>query len=554
MNTTEIKQKLHQAYHTSDELLKSWKNSKYNIKHSTLDKFCDLTSKAKSFYIYGDYDVDGICSTKIMHDALKELAPDKNIICRLPRRFTDGYGINPNITKEIMDSVDKDALIICVDNGIAGKEALNPLYEAGYKIVILDHHNFPKENELPKADLIIDAHAEALDNPLTGDYWCGAGVCYQLIKDLISDKLREELFFYASLATVADCMDMVEGNWAYVRTAIDDMRRGDMPESMKSLLIKMKQTYQTANEDTFGFYLGPCLNAPGRLLDEGAALSLEYLLNPTDALADRLVDLNSQRKQLRDDAVLKAKEYILNNNLVNACPLWIYLPNFGEGIVGLVAGQIENEFHQPVIVVTEHNGVLKGSGRAPEGFNLYDYLSSLPQNGFISWGGHSSAAGLCLTKEAFEDFSTNPAYKREKIPVRDSLLFDIEDYEIPNILKAVNALRPFGMTREAPVFHLSLDLTNSGYQVSMVGNPPIHLSIRDIMNRFKIMSFNHTDYNLMNANRFEAEGQVTENFFRGQITAQFQVKDCYNESPEKGKTIVSLKENDDNSEKEIYLD
>lgn len=534
MTRAELLKTLQETYKTPISQLKQWREQIYSIDREALEQFVSLITQAKSFHIVGDYDVDGICSTYVTYKSLKQIFPDKPVSVRFPKRLSEGYGINENVKNEILAECDTDTLIICVDNGIATSKVLNPLHDSGYKLCILDHHNRKIDADIPNADFIIDPHAEAISNPLTGDYWCGAGVCYQVFKDLIPENLSHELFFYTALATVADCMDMTEGNWAYVKKAYENMRSGDLPDSMKQLLTMLKQPYQQATEDTFGFYLGPCLNAPGRLLDDGAKKSFEYLLDPTKEKAEELVFLNEKRKTLKEDAVNRAKIEIVDKGLQHRCPIWLYLPNLEEGIVGLVAGQIEQDFNIPTIVVTDaKSGHLKGSGRSIDGFNLFDYLNNLPQEYFISWGGHEGAAGLTVTKEGFEKFQREAL--KDFSAERDKFEITIDPFEIPTAVSVINELRPFGQARKQPDFKIELDLNDSSLIVSMVGQDKNHLSVKDMFNRYKIMSFYHTDYNLDNKDKFFAVGKVSDSYFMGKYTAQLTAQDCYCKSLERDK-------------------
>lgn len=543
MTKAELSNQLQNIYNTPLKLLKQWKENIYSIDREALEKFVDMSTTAESFHIVGDYDVDGICSVYITYKALKEIFPDKKISVRFPKRLSEGYGINDNVKNEIINEHNTNTLIICVDNGIAASKVLNPLHDLGYKVCVLDHHNRTLDADLPTADFIIDSHAEALTNPLSGDYWCGAGVCYQLFKDLISESLGHELFFYTALATVADCMDMVEGNWAYVKKACENMRKGDMPDSMKTILTMLKQPYQQATEDTFGFYLGPCLNAPGRLLDDGAKKSFEYLLNPTKEKAEELVSLNNKRKALKEDAVNQAKVEIIDKNLQHNCPIWLYIPNLEEGLVGLVAGQIQSDFNIPTIVVTDHNGYLKGSGRGIEGYNLFEYLNNLPQEYFITWGGHESAAGLTITREGFEKFQSEAV--KDFSAEKNDIEIAIEPYEIPTALTVINELRPFGQARKQPVFKMELNLKDNSVQASMVGQDKNHLSVRDIFDRYKIMSFFHTEYPLEDKDNFFAVGKISDSFFMGKLTAQLTADNCYDlfldREKDKGKSSKGMK-------------
>lgn len=524
---------IHERLGSTDEILKEWDRGTYPVDGSTVAKFWYKIQAAPAIEIVGDYDCDGICASHIMSTSIHSLYPNKKIKVRIPRRFSEGYGINMKIAEEIVANMPKGTLVITVDNGIAAADVLEYLESKGYPVLLTDHHELREGCRIPKVEMVIDPAVHELPNPFDGRYWCGAAVAYKLCAPMISKELDKEMSVFAGVATVADCMDLREGNWGLVRHTIQDFRNGTAPVSLCNLLTKMKQDPAYCMEDTLGFYLGPAFNAPGRLLDKGASEVLKYLHNPTEEACDNIVALNEQRKSIRDDEYAMVVTHLEHTGHINDCPLWVAMPGLHEGIVGILAGRLAEDFKRPAIVLTNVEGkpgVLKGSARNSGDFNIFQYLSNLPQDTFLRMGGHKGAAGLSMTEESFQ--KVRNAYPVDLKEVQESasnskIRLAIDKWEIPGISTLLDKFRPFGQGNEAPEFEVEVDMEKDHAKMLKdlhlcIEGPRLHPDVKgDFSVKYKLMHFNHVPNDLKNPNHFVMHGTIGESGFGGIVTPQF---------------------------------
>ena len=78
------------------------------------------------------------------------------------------------------------------------------------------------------------------------------------------------------------------------------------------------------------------------------------------------------------------------------------------GVVGLAAGTLADRRRRPAFVFTDGgDGQIKGSGRAPSGFDLHRALAAIDRETpalLASFGGHARAAGVALARADFDRF------------------------------------------------------------------------------------------------------------------------------------------------------
>lgn len=538
-NRMKLEQNLCNQLGVTKDTLKEWENDPYPVDGKVVSNFWKEVEQALYIEIVGDYDVDGICSSHILSTSIRSIYPEKKVRIRIPRRFSEGYGINETIANEIIETLPKGSLIITVDNGIAAGPILEKIKEAGYKVIVTDHHEAREGVPLPQnMDMLIDPAVEKLPNPFTGRYWCGAGVAYKLCEPVIGEQLSKDMEVFAGLATVADCMELKEGNWGLVRRAIKTFRNKKAPESLKMLLSAMGQDPNFCNEDHFGFYLGPAFNAPGRLYDRGAIEVLKYLYHPTKEGCEALVETNNKRKAIRDEEFAIVKNYIDTNGLADTCPLWIAYPGLHEGIVGILAGRITEEYKRPAIVLTDVEdkpGMYKGSARSYGDFNIFEYLSSMPEL-FDRMGGHKGAAGLSMTLDNFEIARK----KQVTLDVIEEIAgsskpMPIAKWEIPGINYSLSKFRPFGNGNAVPKFEVEIDTQKD--QARFIGENKNHLLVQDKNGKWKLTHFNHVPNELSNAQHFGMVGTISGSAFAGVETPSFNAEQAFDleDDREKGR-------------------
>lgn len=416
-----------------------------------------------SIRIVSDYDVDGVMSNYILYKGLKRIGADVDYV--IPHRVKDGYGINEEIiNKAIEDGIHT---IVTCDNGIAANAALAKAKEEGLTVVVTDHHQVPfimegenRQYILPSADAILDPKKETCKYPF--DDLCGAGVAYKLIEALYikrevpKDEIYQFLEFVA-IAVICDIVTLQDENRIFVVKGLERLNYSENT-GLRALIRANELSDVTLDTYHVGFKLGPCINASGRL--ESAIASMELLLEEdTDtaiAKAQEIRSINEERKDMTFKESERAREY-----LETAPPMKIfviYLPNCHESLAGIIAGRIRESYHHPVLVLvdSEEEGVLKGSGRSIPEYHMFEALQECSDL-LLKFGGHAMAAGFSLPADRLEEFSdrinalcnlTEDAFiPKVKIDVPMPISYISED-----LIAQLDGLAPFGKGNEKPLF------------------------------------------------------------------------------------------------------
>ena len=518
------------------------------------NEFWSKVKAAPEVAIVGDYDTDGICSVYIMGKSIQEVCPGKRIVMRIPRRFSEGYGINDKIRLELENEkhLAKGSAVITVDNGIAASEVLEQFEKDGYVVLMTDHHELRPGCSIPKVTFAVDPAVPELSEGFNFKKWCGAAVAFKLCEHFISEKLAKELEVFAGVATVTDCMDLKGGNWGLVRKAINAFRKGKAPTSLSAMLSEMKQDPLFANEDSFGFYIGPCFNAFGRLADDGASKVLKYLFAPSAQGVRELVGVNEERRKIRDAEFEVVDKIINEEGLIGESPIWVKAPNLHEGIVGILAGKVAEKYHVPAIVVTDSKtpGVLKGSARSYGGIDIFKYLSDMGEL-FEKMGGHPCAAGFSITEDNFKKARKHHLNVTDEASKEENE-WKINAKDIPFVENFLKNYRPFGEGNPAPVFELDIDIT--GKDDVFIGTPaPIydedgnpvldetgspvlgekpHLCIRgrsDNGEAFKITHFSHNVDGQRGPDKCRLLGKISGSAYKGIETPTFNADEVIEE-------------------------
>lgn len=393
--------------------------------------------------IVGDYDVDGIMAAAIMYVALMKSGHRQTKV-RLPKRLSEGYGISRKIIDEITEP---DTLIITVDNGIAAVEPIKLAKDRGYKVIITDHHQPPK-GDLPPADIIIDPHYTG------GDYvdFCGAGIALMLAEELLGEGNADKLYPYAYAATIADVVPLTGDNRRICRKGMEVIP----PKAMRTLMEALNVDFKTATEEDYKFSINPAINAISRIFDDADTafkLFTARTVEDMEKYAAKLQEANVIRKKTVSEHMTLAQDVIDAECLYGDCPLIINLPDGHLGVLGIIAGRLSEEYGVPTIVLTEQDGILKGSARVPavsEGYNIKAELDKVSEL-LIGYGGHTMAAGLSLKAEKLSDLRAAMKTKietKEKVGVFD---LSIKEEEIEDTIKELRKYAPYGPANEVPV-------------------------------------------------------------------------------------------------------
>lgn len=421
----------------------------------------DKIAQKKFIRIIGDYDIDGVMSTYILYQGITRCGGV--VTTKIPDRMRDGYGINMHLIDEAYGE-QVDTIITC-DNGIAAIEEIAHAKELNMTVLVTDHHEIPYIEEDGRRQYV-RSEADAIVNPRQPDCpypykgLCGATVAWKVIQLLyecfhVPAEEANDFLENVAFATVGDVMDLTDENRILVREGLKRLHRTKNP-GMRALILKNKLAPEQITAYHIGFVLGPCVNASGRLETARIALNLFLQKNELDAgiIAEELVELNKQRKDMTADGVEEAKRAV-EEGQAGEKVLVIYLPKVHESLAGIIAGRIRELYHRPVFVLTNGEEGVKGSGRSIETYSMYDELCKCREC-FLKFGGHPMAAGLTLAEEV--------AVFREKINACCELT---EDDFIPKIkidiampaayptitmVRELALLEPFGKGNGKPQF------------------------------------------------------------------------------------------------------
>lgn len=423
----------------------------------------DKIQKKRPIRIIGDYDIDGVQSAYILQKGITRAGGI--VTAAIPDRMKDGYGINENlITQAKEDGAD---MIITCDNGIAAIDAIAYAKNLGLTVLVTDHHDIPyiEENGVrtylkSSADAIVNPKQEDCGYPFSGI--CGAVVAFKVVQALYesSNIPKEEAMEFlenAAFATVGDVMDLVDENRIIVKYGLEQMRHTKNP-GLRALIQQKEIQPERLSAYHFGFVLGPCINAGGRL--DTAVRSLKLMLAEEEAeavtLAAELSDLNEERKKLTVEGVEESFRVIEDNHLADQKVMVVYLPKLHESLAGIVAGRIREQYNHPVFVMTDSEDGIKGSGRSIESYSMYDEMCKC-QDLFTKFGGHPMAAGLSLPKENLEAFAKR--LNENAALTEDDFVFRIHidvpmplSYVTKELIQELQVLEPFGKGNQKPVF------------------------------------------------------------------------------------------------------
>lgn len=442
--------------------LKSYADG-YKIKD--LDKAAELALKFKNkpVHIIGDYDVDGQTSTSILKTGL-EAAGFTNVSFRIPRRFSEGFGINMSIIDEI-----EDGLIITCDNGYAQVEQIKAAKDKGISVIVIDHHLPAVDdngNDIPSpADVSIDPNAVKGQAEFSG--YCGAGLSYKFIIEvfkqcgIIDKELHRKLQVLAALGTMADVMELREENYVFVRNNLKRLSDPSYTSAGLAALVRKLGLDAECTVSDISFKLAPCLNAVSRLEDDGAVKAVKLLTFnggyiDAENMAQEMFQMNEVRKRAKKEGIAAGNEQLKQMSHVPV-PLVLYIQGTEEGVVGIIAGHFAETLGIPTIVLTDTDDgtLLKGSARSAGGFNMKEALDKSSMY-LSTYGGHAAAAGLSLKKEYLEAFrsaieKTGEGFRK---PSEDTLEYDLEINagDVPAVAETLPKYGPFGEGNPDPVF------------------------------------------------------------------------------------------------------
>jgi single-stranded-DNA-specific exonuclease len=477
-----------------------------------VERIKSAIKEKQKIIIYGDYDVDGVCASAILWETLNDLGAD--VMPFIPSRFEEGYGLSIEGISNLKSQTPNLKLIITVDNGIVANEAVDFANKNGIDVLITDHH--APSAKLPKAFSIV--HTTSL---------CGAGVAYLLAQE-ISNKIQNHHLELVALATVADLVPLTGANRNLIYFGIKALQH-----TKRSGLLALMQNAGIEKEQVgvyeIGHIIAPRLNAMGRLESAIDSLRLVCTTNKTRALelAKLLSDTNFQRQQITSQALEHAKSKVSKKALSKL--IFIASDSFQQGIVGLVAGRLVEEYYLPSIVISKGEKYSKASARSIKGFNITEFLRTASDL-LVDVGGHPMAAGFTVETDKLEllekKLLTQVEILLDKKILQRSLRIDMdlpEEYISQKTFDEIQQLAPFGMGNPEPTF-LTKELLVENLR--LVGNDGKHLRL-DLRNK-------------------NSDLRIQGIFFRGGENNKIKVGDSVD-------VVYTLDENEWNGNKRLQL-
>ncbi len=452
-------------------------------KFAQLDAAIKLLEQAlleqKRILVVGDFDCDGATASVVAVKSLR-LMGAKYVDFLVPNRFEHGYGLSPEIVKLSIQAKQPD-LIITVDNGISSFDGAKLAQQSGIEVIITDHH-LPSDS-LPEANAIINPNlknCEFLSKNLAGVgvifYLCSALKTHLQTNGYFANHhipipdLRTVLDLVA-LGTVADVVKLDQNNRILIAEGIKRIRNKQCAPGILALLEVANRKAETLQASDLGFAVGPRLNAAGRLSDisRGIKCLLTDDMNDARRYANELEAFNQKRRATQEQMQEEAQAVIdAQDNQAGKFAICLFDKSWHEGIVGIVAGKLKEDYHCPVVVFAQSGDNLKGSIRSIPSVHIKDLLDLVDRKHpdlILKFGGHAMAAGLSIKPENFTQFQQEFAnaiqtHLDNQIPKVELLTdgtLEPADISLDNA-QLIAHFGPWGQGFEEPIFHGDFDI------------------------------------------------------------------------------------------------
>lgn len=476
--------------------------------------------------VYGDYDCDGVTSTTLLVDFLRNKGAD--VCYYIPSRETEGYGLNNSAIEEIARLGVN--LIVTVDNGISAFDEAEHIYELGMSLVVTDHHQLT-DGKLPRAEAVVNPHRE--DNAMDFRDFCGVGVAFKFAVAMDEDNVEDIVERYIDLVaigTIADVMPLKEENRAFVRRGLQKLNNNPR----KSLAPLIKRNSNEITSQDIAFQICPRINAMGRMGD--AKRAVEFLLCDDAAQAasacNFLDEENANRQQVEQEIIEDVKKQIKKNPRLAASPVIVVAgKGYHHGVIGIVAAHILEKYGKPTFVIgIDENGIARGSARSVEGFNIFEAITACSDD-MIQFGGHPLAAGITLKEDMIEKFSADInefAIKNYPVMPQVELTLDFKlapSYLNLDLVDSLSVLEPYGAGNSQAVFGI--------YKLKLLGVTPlsegkhIRLDLQKKDTKIRVVKFStpYDDFPYKPGDELNLAVKVSKNAYNGKMYLSVQAVD-----------------------------
>lgn len=470
--------------------------------------------KNKEFVIiYGDYDADGITAIAILWEALYGEGID--VLPYVPDRFSEGYGINSKVVELLKKSKDKELkLVITVDNGIVANGDIERINKLGIDVIVTDHHQ--KGRTKPKALAVV--HTTKIS---------GSGLAWILAREVSKSLKGLEL---AAIGTIADQMALTDANRSFAKYGLEELnktKRLGLKELIEQAGLKMGNlgTYE------INYMVAPRINSMGRLKHGLDSLRLLCAKNKEKArvLARLVSETNLERQKIVDEVIgrVRARVEEFSSGII-----FLSHESYHEGVIGLAAGKLVEEFWRPAIVVCRGEKISKGSARSIPGFNIIETIGKY-EGMLVSGGGHPMAAGFTIETTKLEEFyeKLNEAAKplltdevlSRKLKIDCEIKFDLIDWEL---VKKIKQFEPNGIGNPEPTF-LSKEVDVVGTRLLGKDQKHLKLKLKQGKKFFDAIGFGmgSTYAKLKPGSKVDVVYALEENVWNGTKSLQLRMRD-----------------------------
>jgi single-stranded-DNA-specific exonuclease len=482
-------------------------------------------SAGEHVVVHGDYDADGISATALLVDALQRIGIHASHF--IPNRFIEGYGLSDESLAAL--EAHGGSVLVTVDCGIRSVAEVSKARGLGLDVIVTDHHQ--PGPALPEAIAVVNPRRSG--DPYPFKALSGAGVAYKLacaVYRALGRTDPADLLELVAVGTVADLVDLVDENRSLVTLGLSQLRATERP-GLRELMTAAKIDRARLTATTIGFVLAPRLNAVGRMGSADAAYRLLMARDDADARAwaAGLETTNRLRQELTAEVVERARMQVGDASRDRAV-LFAGDEGFGEGVIGLAAARLVDEFYRPAIVAQVGPETTRGSARSIPGFHITDALDECADL-LTRHGGHAAAAGFSLRTQdlaAFLDRLQHVAAIRlanmdlsPSLDVDAELRFEEIDEEL---MTFIEALEPCGYGNPRPLFVAESVSVRDGRAVGRDG-AHLKLLLWGAQRGFDAIAFRQADKLALAEGRIDVAFHLERNWYQGVASLQLNVQD-----------------------------
>lgn len=423
-----------------------------------VNELAGAIERKELIFVHGDYDVDGITSSALWTRALRRMGATVEV--HLPHRQKDGYGVHENAIHKAKELGAK--LILTCDCGTHANRLVDMAHEFGMRVVVTDHHQ--PGDELPNAEAVVNPMRKDSDYPFP--YLCGVGVSFKVAQALVRELdfplsgFHRAYLDLVALGTVADVVSLTDENRILVRHGLPKIRES-RKAGLRALLKVCEYDKPPAQVSPYdvGFVFGPRINAAGRMDDAHDALRLMLTEDQAEAfqLARTLDSHNQERRREQQRIFEEAVAIVEEKELHRHKLLLVAGEGWNSGVVGIVASKLVDRYFRPALVGVRRDGIIGGSARSTDAFNLFEALEAHMEK-FISAGGHYHAAGFSFQADRFEEIEAAlTEYAATKLTDEDLIPERVADAEVypheitDKFVSDLERFAPFGTGNPEPM-------------------------------------------------------------------------------------------------------